>query len=398
MFESLKLVAIDPILGLMVAFKADTRPVKIDLGVGVYQDDHGRTPVMEAVKIAQARLMELETTKSYQGMAGDPDYNQRMLGLLFGEQHSIMSSGRVKSIQAPGGSGALRVGAEVIRRARPESKLWIGVPTWPNHIPLLGGAGFEIKEYPYYDMGSRQINSQAMMDALRSVPAGDMVLLHGCCHNPTGADLAHDQWDEIADLALERGFIPFIDTAYQGLGDGLDEDSYGMRMMAERLPELVIASSCSKNFGLYRERTGSITFIAETPDQADIVVSQAMSTARSIYSMPPAHGALLVSMVLGDDQLRAQWQAELEAVRLRIKSMRTLLCDSLQDNEAGMDFSHIKEQKGMFSFLGITSEQLQRLREEFGIYIVSSTRVNLAGVNSNNIEYLSQSILTVLKS
>lgn len=398
MFESLKPVAIDPILGLMIAFKADTRPVKIDLGVGVYQDDHGRTPVMEAVKIAQARLMELETTKSYQGMAGDPDYNQRMLGLLFGEQHSIMSSGRVKSIQAPGGSGALRVGAEVIRRARPESKLWIGVPTWPNHIPLLGGAGFEIKEYPYYDMGSRQINSQAMMDALRSVPAGDMVLLHGCCHNPTGADLAHDQWDEIADLALERGFIPFIDTAYQGLGDGLDEDSYGMRMMAERLPELVIASSCSKNFGLYRERTGSITFIAETPDQADIVVSQAMSTARSIYSMPPAHGALLVSMVLGDDQLRAQWQAELEAVRLRIKSMRTLLCDSLQDNEAGMDFSHIKEQKGMFSFLGITSEQLQRLREEFGIYIVSSTRVNLAGVNSNNIEYLSQSILTVLKS
>jgi len=287
-----------------------------------------------------------------------------------------MSSGRVKSIQAPGGSGALRVGAEVIRRARPESKLWIGVPTWPNHIPLLGGAGFEIKEYPYYDMGSRQINSQAMMDALRSVPAGDMVLLHGCCHNPTGADLSHDQWGEIADLALERGFIPFIDTAYQGLGDGLDEDSYGMRMMAERLPELVIASSCSKNFGLYRERTGSITFIAETPDQADIVVSQAMSTARSIYSMPPAHGALLVSMVLGDYQLRAQWQAELEAVRLRIKSMRTLLCDSLQDNEAGMDFSHIKEQKGMFSFLGITSEQLQRLREEL-VFISFRRRVSI---------------------
>jgi aspartate aminotransferase len=398
MFESLKPVAIDPILGLMIAFKADTRLVKIDLGVGVYQDDHGHTPVMEAVKIAEARLLELETTKSYQGMAGDPDYNQRILGLLFGEQHSILSSGRVKSIQAPGGSGALRVGAEVIRRARPESKLWIGVPTWPNHIPLLGGAGFEIKEYPYYDMSRHQISSQAMMEALRSVPAGDMVLLHGCCHNPTGANLSHDQWDEIADMALERGFIPFIDTAYQGLGDGLDEDGYGMRMMAERLPELVIASSCSKNFGLYRERTGSITFIAETPEQADIVISQAMSTARSIYSMPPAHGALLVSMVLGDDQLRAQWQAELEMVRLRIKSMRTLLCDSIQDNEAGVDFSHIKEQKGMFSFLGITSVQLQRLREEFGIYIVSSTRVNLAGVNSNNIDYLSQSILRVLKS
>ena len=208
MFESLKPVAIDPILGLMIAFKADTRLVKVDLGVGVYQDDHGRTPVMESVKIAEARLLELETTKSYQGMAGDPDYNQRMLGLLFGEQHSILSSGRVKSIQAPGGSGALRVGAEVIRRARPESKLWIGVPTWPNHIPLLGSAGFEIKEYPYYDMSRHQISSQAMMEALRSVPAGDMVLLHGCCHNPTGADLSHDQWDEIADMALERGLYP----------------------------------------------------------------------------------------------------------------------------------------------------------------------------------------------
>ena len=396
MFESLKPVAIDPILGLMIAFKADPRSEKIDLGVGVYQDDRGRTPVMEAVKTAEARLMDLETTKSYQGMAGDPDYNHRMLRLLFGEQHSILSSGRVKSIQAPGGSGALRVGAEVVRKARPESKLWIGVPTWPNHIPLLGSAGFEINQYPYYDMASRQINVQAMMDTLRTVPAGDMVLLHGCCHNPTGADLTHDQWDEIADIALERGFIPFIDTAYQGLGDGLHEDAYGMRMMAERLPEVVIASSCSKNFGLYRERTGSITFIAETPERADVVVSQAMSTARSIYSMPPAHGALLVSMVLGDDQLRAHWQAELETTRLRIKSMRTLLCDSIQDNEAGLDFSHIKEQKGMFSFLGISTEQIDRLRDEFGIYIVSSTRVNLAGINSGNVGYISESMNRVL--
>ena len=397
MFENLKPVAIDPILGLMVAFKADTRSEKIDLGVGVYQDDQGRTPVMAAVKEAESRLMVLETTKSYQGMAGDPEYNQRMMELLFGEGHSILNSGRVKSIQAPGGSGALRVGAEVVRKARPESKLWIGVPTWPNHIPLLGSAGFEINQYPYYDMASRQINVQAMMDTLRTVPAGDMVLLHGCCHNPTGADLTHDQWDEIADIALERGFIPFIDTAYQGLGDGLHEDAYGMRMMAQRLPEVVIASSCSKNFGLYRERTGSITFIAETPERADVVVSQAMSTARSIYSMPPAHGALLVSMVLGDPQLRSQWQAELEEVRLRVKAMRGLLCDSLQDNDAGMDFSHINRQKGMFSFLGITTPQLERLRNEFGIYIVSSTRINLAGVNSNNIEYLKQSLLTVLR-
>ena len=397
MFENLKPVAIDPILGLMIAFKADNRLEKIDLGVGVYQDDRGRTPVMASVKEAEARLMEVETTKSYQGMAGDPDYNHRMLELLFGGEHSILKSGRIKSIQAPGGSGALKVGAEVIRRARPESKLWIGVPTWPNHVPLLGGTGFEIKEYPYYDLESHRIDSDRMIEALKQVPAGDLVLLHGCCHNPTGADLTHDQWDLIADLALERGFIPFIDTAYQGLGDGIDEDAYGMRMMADRLPEVIVASSCSKNFGLYRERTGSITFITKTPQQADIVVSQAMSTARSIYSMPPAHGALLVSMVLGDPALNHQWRSELEEVRLRIKAMRGLLCDSLAGNPAGMDFGHIKHQKGMFSFLGITSSQLERLREEFGIYIVSSTRINLAGVNSTNIDHLTQSLLKVLQ-
>ena len=238
--------------------------------------------------------------------------------------------------------GHCALGAEVIQRATPSAKLWVGVPTWPNHIPLLGSAGFEIKEYPYYDMATHQINSDAMMETLRQVPAGDMVLLHGCCHNPTGADLTHEQWDQIADLALERGFIPFIDTAYQGLGDGLDEDAYGMRMMADRLPELVIASSCSKNFGLYRERTGSITFIAENSQQAEIVASQAMSIARQIYSMPPAHGALLVSLILGDQQLRANWQAELEEVRLRIKSMRTLLTNGIQGNSAGVDFSHIE--------------------------------------------------------
>lgn len=397
MFETLKPVGMDPILGLMAAFRADTREKKIDLGVGVYQDDRGRTPVMTSVKEAEAQLMELELTKSYQGIAGDPDYNQRMLSLIFGADHRILSSGRVKSIQAPGGSGALRVGAEVIQRATPNAKLWVGVPTWPNHIPLLGSAGFEIQEYPYYDMATHQINGDAMMEILRQVPAGDMVLLHGCCHNPTGADLTHEQWDQIADLALERGFIPFIDTAYQGLGDGLDEDAYGMRMMADRLPELVIASSCSKNFGLYRERTGSITFIAENSQQAEIVASQAMSIARQIYSMPPAHGALLVSLILGDQQLRANWQAELEEVRLRIKSMRTLLTNGIQGNAAGVDFSHIEQQKGMFSFLGITTPQLDRLREEFGIYIVSSTRVNLAGINSSNIDYISASMNAVLK-
>ena len=396
MFESLKPVGMDPILGLMAAFRADDRANKIDLGVGVYQDDRGRTPVMASVKEAEAQLMTLETTKSYQGIAGDPDYNQRILQLLLGAEHSILKSGRIKTIQAPGGSGALRVGAEVIVRARPDAKLWVGVPTWPNHIPLLGSAGVTIKEYPYYNLSNHRIDIESMMATLAQVPAGDMVLLHGCCHNPTGADLTHQQWDQIADLALERGFIPFIDTAYQGLGDGLDEDAYGVRMMADRLPELVIASSCSKNFGLYRERTGSITFITETSEQADIVAAQAMSVARQTYSMPPAHGALLVSLILGDQQLRGNWEAELTEVRTRIQSMRSLLADNIQHNAAGIDFSHIKQQKGMFSFLGLNTEQLDLLREDHGIYIVSSSRVNLAGINSGNIAYLSDSIVSVL--
>lgn len=397
MFESLKPAAVDPILGLMAAFREDPRENKIDLGVGVYQDDRGRTPVMDAVKRAESKLMELEQTKSYQGIAGDAEYNSRMLALMFGADHSILSSGRIKTLQAPGGSGALRVGAEVVKRARPEAKLWVGVPTWPNHIPLLGGAGFEIEEYPYYDMQKREINTELMMETLRKVPAGDLVLLHGCCHNPTGADLTNAQWDEIAEIALDRGFIPFIDTAYQGLGDGLEEDAYGMRTMAAKLPEVIIASSCSKNFGLYRERTGSITFITKTPEQATIVAAQAMSVARQLYSMPPAHGALLVSLILGDEELCSDWKAELEEVRLRIKSMRTLLADSIQDNAQGIDFSHIKRQNGMFSFLGVKPEHLVRLREEFGIYIVSSTRINLAGINSSNINYLSESIQEVLK-
>ena len=272
----------------------------------------------------------------------------------------------------------------------------MGGPTWPNHVPLMSSAGLKIKEYPYYDLSSHEINFSGMMDALKQVPAGDIVLLHGCCHNPTGADLSRDQWDQIADLALERGFIPYIDTAYQGLGDGLDEDAYSLRMMAERLPELVVASSCSKNFGLYRERTGSITFIAESAEQVEVVASQAMAVARQTYSMPPAHGALLVSLILGDQELRAAWQTELDEVRHRIQSMRGLLAEGIQNNAAGQDFSHIVRQKGMFSFLGLKPEQLDALREDYGIYIVSSSRVNLAGINSSNIEYLCDSILAVL--
>ena len=397
MFEYLSVTKTDPILGLMAAYRADTREQKIDLGVGVYMDDRGFTPVMKAVKDAENRLVKSENTKSYQGIAGDPEFNQHMLALLFGEDHAVLRSGRVKILQAPGGSGALRVGAELILRAKKDSRIWVGTPTWPNHIPLLGGAGLRIAQYPYYDIATRKINIDGMLQTLRSVPDGDIVLLHGCCHNPTGADLTHDEWDEVTKIALERGFIPYIDTAYQGLGVDLDADAYGIRSMAKSLPELIVASSCSKNFGLYRERTGSITFLSETSAKAEIVLGQAMAVARQLYSMPPAHGALLVAMILGNSRLRRSWEQELREVRERIISMRCLLTNRICDNDAGMDFNHIREQRGMFSFLGINASQLETLRDQFGIYIVSSTRINMAGINSCNIDYLVSSLRSVLK-
>lgn len=398
MFDHLSAMPEDPILGLMAAYRKDPRQQKIDLGVGVYQNDQGQTPVMQAVQQAEDRLIEQQSTKTYQGIAGDADYNRRVLDLLLGADHQVLAEGRACSIQTPGGSGALRIGAEVIRRANPDARLWVGVPTWPNHIPLLGSAGFQIEQYPYYDSDHHRINFDAMLDTLRQVPAGDMVLLHGCCHNPTGADLNQQQWQQITDLAQERGFIPFIDIAYQGLGDGLDEDAYGLRLMASQLPELVIASSCSKNFGLYRERTGSTSFVCNSAQQPPVVLSQAMSIARQTYSMPPAHGALLVSMILGDEVLKGKWEDEVNEVRQRIQAMRALLTDGIANNAAGQDFSHIKHQKGMFSFLGISNEQLTSLREDYGIYIVDSTRINLAGINSGNIGYLCESILKVLSA
>ena len=292
MFESLKPTPPDAILSLMAAYRADPRSEKIDLGVGVYQDDNGDTPVMAAVKAAEQYLLDEETTKTYQGIPGDSEFNQRNLAFLLGaDNHPAIDEGRAVSLATPGGSGALRLGAEVLRRANPNAKLWIGTPTWPNHIPLLGSAGFEIVEYSYYDTDKRALDFDAIREALGQVPAGDIVLLHGCCHNPTGADLSREQWQEVLTLAQQRGFIPFVDIAYQGLGDGIEEDAYGLRLLADNLPELVIASSCSKNFGLYRERTGMVVFIADNKERASVVGMQASTCARQIWSMPPAHGS-----------------------------------------------------------------------------------------------------------
>lgn len=396
MLSRLKPLTPDPILGMMAAFREDPRDQKVDLSVGVYQDESGHTPVMRAVTEAEQRILASQTTKTYQGIAGDPEFNQALLELVFGPEHEVLAESKARSIQTPGGCGALRIAAEVVYRANPGAAVWVSRPTWANHIPLIGGAGLRIEEYPYYDSERHEIDFDAMMHALENVGAGDLVLLHACCHNPCGADLSQEQWRVLAELASRKGFLPFIDFAYQGLGDGLDEDAFGVRLMARCVPEMILAVSCSKNFGVYRERIGSAVFIGDSVLAADAIASQAMSAARQIYSMPPAHGAAIVAAILGDSGLRQKWTSELTTVRQRIQSMRLLLSAKLSDGPSGADFGFIADQKGMFSFLGVNAEQLIRLREEYAIYIVGSTRINLAGVNSGNIDYLADSILAVL--
>lgn len=396
MFQQLPHLEPDPILGMMAAYRADERAHKIDLGVGVYQDELGRTPIMRAVRRAEQYLLETETTKTYLGIAGDPQFSERLLGLLLGGVVRAGVADRVCGLQTTGGCGALRIGAEAIRRARVDATVWVSTPTWANHIPLIGGSGLRLAEYPYYDRRTHGVDFDAMMAALAKVKAGDVVLLHGCCHNPTGADLSLAQWRSLTELVLANGFIPYVDIAYQGLGDGLDEDAAGVRHLLSEVPEAVVATSCSKNFGLYRERVGAVYFLAASSEQARAVQTQAMAAARQIWSMPPAHGAAVVAHILGDPVSRADWEAELAEVRGRINAMRQLLAERLADNGAGIDFDFIRRQKGMFSYFGITAEQVRRLREEFAVYMMESTRINLAGVTHANIDALASAVHAVL--
>lgn len=396
MFSELKPLPTDPILGLMAAFKQDTNPNKIDLGVGVYKDEQGNTPVLKAVKKAEAFRLENETTKSYIGLAGNLDFCQKMETLLLGE-HSTLLANRVRTAQAPGGTGALRVAAEFIKRCNTDATVWVTTPTWANHISLFEAAGLTVKEYPYYDYENKGLLFDEMIDSLKQVPKGDVVLLHACCHNPSGMDLNEDQWRIVAELAKEVGFTPLIDIAYQGFGASLDEDAKGLRLLADAVDELIICSSCSKNFGLYRERIGACSIIAKDSANADISNSVLLSVVRSIYSMPPAHGADIVNTILGSTELTQEWHDELDEMRNRINGLRTLIKDSLAAQGVAQDFSFIDKQNGMFSFLGINKEQIERLQKEYAIYIVGSSRVNVAGVSQVNIEYFSKAVADVLK-
>ena len=398
MFQSLSALPADPILGLMASYRADSNPKKIDLGIGVYKNEAGDTPVMTAVKKAEGMILDSQTTKSYVGPTGAAGYNAIVAELLLGKPLNDSLGKRRVTVQSPGGCGGLRLAAEFIKSANPDATVWVSNPTWANHVPLLGSAGLKIAEYPYYDYDSHSVKFDAMIECLSKIDSGDIVLLHGCCHNPCGADLNQEQWQQVRDVSLKQGFTVFIDLAYQGLGDGLEEDVYGTRLLAESLPELIVVSSCSKNFGLYRERTGAMTLICDSDAAATVATTQIAGAARAMYSMPPDHGAAIVQLILSNDVLRKEWDAELTEMRDRINGLRAQFVKQIQSIGIGQDFSFIEREKGMFSFLGVNVDQVQTLVNDYSIYLVNSSRINVAGINDSNIKYLANSLATVLKA
>ena len=393
MFETLQAMPADAILGLIAEYRDDPRPNKIDLGVGVYRNAAGETPVLATVKKAEQRLLQTQTTKSYIGTAGDATFNAAMQAMIFGDS---AADDRLATLQTPGGSGSLRVAAGLLMRAHADTTIWVGEPTWANHAPLLGGAGLTLKPHPYYDADRHVIHIDAMLETLRAAPKGDVVLLHACCHNPSGLDPSEDEWREIAGVIAERELLPFIDIAYQGFASNIDADAFAIRHMASLLPEMIVSSSCSKNFGLYRDRVGSLSLLSATADSLPALDSQANNYVRTVYSVPPDHGAAVVSMILNDDDLRTEWLAELKDMRDRIKEMRTLLNDALIKKTPDHDFSHLMRAQGMFCFLGISAEQVARLKQDFGIYMVDSSRINVAGITAENVDHLSDSIAAIL--
>lgn len=396
MFEVLPKLPTDPILGLSAAYKSDPNPLKIDLGVGVYKDEQGNTPIMSSIAKAQRLLLNNETSKTYIAQRGVAGFVDGMLQLLLGADHKVLVEDRVAAVQAPGGCGALRILAELLKRCNDKLTVWVSDPTWANHIPLIGNAGLHIETYPYFDQSTGGVNFDAMLDCLKKVRKGDVVLLHGCCHNPTGADISNEQWQQLLEVAKDREFIPFIDTAYQGFGDGLEEDAYGIRLMANNLPEVVVAASCSKNFGLYRERVGLAVLISADTSTKEIVQTQIQSVARGIYSMPPSYGGALVDIVLNSPELRTEWVDEVNMMRNRMCNLRQLLVDNLVESGVDRDFSFITRQKGMFSYLCITPEQVQQMRADNSVYFVNSSRINVAGISQRNVAQLAKSLKAVL--
>ncbi|QJQ94048.1 MULTISPECIES: amino acid aminotransferase [Halomonadaceae] len=394
MFEHIQRVPGDAILGLIEAFNKDTNPQKVDLGVGVYRDEHGITPVMRAVKEAEALLLKNETTKSYIGSHGDPRYGKAVLSLVLGANSATLAEGRASLTQSPGGTGALRLAADFISTQLPGKGIWVSDPTWPNHLGIFEAAGLKLGKYPYVDADNR-LDFPGMLAAIKQIPQGDVVLLHACCHNPSGFDLSSDQWREVLSVIQERELLPLVDFAYQGFGEGLDEDAFGARLLADNLDEMLITSSCSKNFGLYRERTGALIAIAKTHEQMENVRSQMAIVARENYSNPPSHGSAIVAEIFESAELAAIWREELTEMRDRINGLRRDFVEALTPYGLGDKFACVAEQRGMFSYTGLTGKQVDRLRDEFGIYMVRSGRANVAGFSKDNLAYLAKAIAAV---
>ncbi|NHB91653.1 amino acid aminotransferase [Photorhabdus cinerea] len=396
MFEKITAAPADPILGLADSFRSDPRTNKINLGIGIYKDETGETPVLTSVKKAEQYLLENETTKNYLPISGLAEFGRVTQELLFGKDNPVVTDKRARTAQSPGGTGALRIAADFVAKQTNAKRVWISNPTWPNHKNVFSAAGLEVCEYKYYDAEKHALNFEDMLASLSEVQAGDIVLFHGCCHNPTGIDPTPAQWAQLAEISAEKGWLPIFDFAYQGFAKGLNEDAEGLRIFTRNHNELIVASSYSKNFGLYNERVGACTIVAKDSDTAEKAFSQAKAIIRSNYSNPPAHGASIVATILSNEELKAVWEQELTTMRERIQRMRQLFVNTLQEKGANQDFSFIINQNGMFSFSGLTKEQVERLREEFGIYAVSSGRINVAGLTLENMAPLCEAIIAVL--
>ncbi|UWQ37775.1 aspartate/tyrosine/aromatic aminotransferase [Leisingera aquaemixtae] len=390
MFETLKPQPADKILMLMQMYRDDPRADKIDLGVGVYKNAEGVTPVMRAIKAAEHKLWEEQTTKSYVGLAGDPAYSDAMIKLILGD---AVARENIAAAATPGGTGAVRQAFELIQMANPKARVFVSDPTWPNHVSILNYVGIETVVYRYFDRDTRGVNFDGMMEDLKGANKGDVVLLHGCCHNPTGANLNEVQWKEVIALLNARGLIPMIDIAYQGFGDGLEEDAVGVRLVASSCPEVLIAASCSKNFGIYRERTGLLMAVSNDASAQALNQGTLAFLNRQNYSFPPDHGARLVTMILNDDALRADWAAELEEVRLGMLGLRQQLANELQRLTGSDRFSFIAQHRGMFSLLGTTPELVEKMRVDNGIYMVGDSRLNIAGLNAQTVPVLAKAIV-----
>jgi aspartate/tyrosine/aromatic aminotransferase len=392
MWKNIQPAPPDSILGLTEQFKKDQNPHKVNLGVGVYKDNNGTTPILGVVKKAEQMLLAEETSKSYLPISGDPAYDRAVQKLVLGGESDALQSARAVTVHAPGGTGALKVGADLLKRFMPQAGVWVSSPTWANHNGIFADAGFEIKSYSYYNPETRGLDFDRMIGDMARIPAGDIVVLHTCCHNPSGVDLDQGQWDEVVRLAEQHGWIPFLDFAYQGFGDGVVEDRYAVECFAASGIDFLVASSFSKNFGLYNERTGALTVICPGADEALVALSHVKTVIRTNYSNPPAHGGLAATIILDDPQLYRQWLAELADMRVRIKDMRKGLVQGLAACGVPGDFSFIEKQRGMFSFSGVSDNVVNWLRNEKGIYMVGGGRINLAGLTTDNMDYVCQAI------